>query len=788
LAARVRVLIAVSCGFVLGLLVPGSVSTQPLRVVLAVGSLAIGLVCAAANRKRVPVALAIWTPALLCTASLAAGLSVGSPAPAAPPVLAPAGLARLVVQVEEVSHLEPGRGVVRARVIAGERIEDHAAVPVGLRLLVTPFALPEGARVQMLAKLSPEPPFRNPSPHSALPSARTSQAHAMLAGRDAYRVVAHAWPARLLWSSRRALRERLDATLPPDVAAVARALVLGDPDALSGSDQDDVRSSGLAHVFAVSGMHVTLLAGLVTLGLSRGLACWYAVAARWDSRRLAAAIGIPLALAIGVFTGAAPSGMRAALTTALSWGLIAIGRRPEPAGVTAFGCLLFSACAPDEALRPAFLLSVAATAALVSDFDVKAESLRDVVVGASRLSVRTTIATAPLVLWTFGTLPVWGVFANLLLVPVGSLLLILAALHAFVACACPPCEVLTSLPLCVASRAFLRGCEWFSALDPRATWPVLSDAQGCVLTLMACFALFARRGRLRTLALAAGALGLCAAEWQLRQTEKPHGQLRATFVDVGQGDATLIDLPDGRCALIDGGGSPQGGKDPGARALVPLLAARRRSRIDLVVLSHPHPDHYQGLSAVLDAVPVGEVWDSGQAEAEAERSETAAQARAFLQHASAKGARVHGPRELCGRPRSYGGAKLDVLWPCPEYDPGFDPNDNSLVVRVAFGGHVFLFAGDVEAHAEAGLVRSGRSLRANVLKVPHHGSATSSSSEFIRAVRPELAIISAGAVNRFGHPNPGVVARLRGSGARVIELNRVGGTIVSSDGRGLDVE
>lgn len=752
------------------------------------GSLAIGLVFAATNGRRVPVVVAALTPALLSAASLAAGLAVGSPAPAAPPVLAPAGLARLVVQVEEVSHLEPGRGLVRARVIAGERIEDHAAVPVGLRLLVTPFALPEGARLQMLAKLSPEPPFRNPSPHSALPSARTSQAHAVLAGRDAYRVVDHSWPARLLWSSRRALRERLDATLPPDVAGVARALVLGDPDALSATDQDDVRSSGLAHVFAVSGMHVTLLAGLVTLGLSRGLACWYAVAARWDTRRLAAAIGVPLALAIGVFTGAAPSGMRAALTTALSWVLIAAGRRPEPAGVTAFGCLLFSACAPDEALRPAFLLSVAATAALVSDMDAKPASLRDVVIGASRLSVRTTIATAPLVLWTFGTLPIWGVFANLLLVPVGSLLLVLAALHAFVACACPPCDALTGLPLCVASRAFLRGCQWFSALDPRATWPVLSDAQGCVLTLMACVALFARRGRLRTLALGLGVLGLCATEWQLRHTEQPHRRLRATFVDVGQGDATLVDFPDGRCALIDGGGSPQGGKDPGARAIVPLLAARRRSRIDLVVLSHPHPDHYQGLNAVLDSVSVAEIWDTGQAAAEAEHSETAAQAHAFLQRASAKGALVRAPRELCGLPRNYGGATVDVLWPCPEYDPGFDPNDNSLVVRIGLGEHVFLFAGDVEAHAEAGLLRSGRSLRANVLKVPHHGSATSSSAEFIRAVSPELAMISAGAVNRFGHPNRDVVARLRRSGARVIELSRAGGTIVSSDGKVLAVE
>jgi competence protein ComEC len=785
MCGAVTVLIAVSCGFVLALLVPLDLSGA-VRAVLALSSLATGLVFAVAQRRELPPLLMALTPCLLSAASVAAGLAVGSPA-RAPPIIAPAGLARMVVRVEEVSHLEPGRGLVRARVIAGERIEDHAPLPVGLRLLVTPFALPEGARVQLLAKLSPEPRFRNPSPHTALPSARTSQAHAVLAGRDAYQVLDHAWPQRLLWSARRVLRERLDASLPSDVAAVARALVLGDPDAVDADTQDDVRAAGLAHVFAVSGMHVTLLAGLLTIGLSRALACWYVVAARCDTRRLAAGIGIPLALAIGVFTGAAPSGMRAALTTALSWALIAAGRKPNPASVTAFGCLVFAAFAPAEARRPAFLLSVAATAALVSELEAKTGHLHELVLGASKLSARTTIATAPLVLWTFGTLPFWGVIANLLLVPIGSLLLVLAALHAFAACAMPACDWLTSMPLTIASRAFLRGCEWFAGLGPNLKWPVLSDAQGILLAVMACVALFVRPGRLRAVALILGVFGLGIAEWHLRRTEKPEGVLRATFVDVGQGDATLIDLPDGRCVLIDAGGNPQGGRDPGARALVPLLAARRRSKIDVVVLSHPHPDHYQGLAAVLDAVSVGEVWDTGQAEAEAERSPTATQAKALLYKARTKGAQIRSPRELCSAPAVFGVAKLEVLWPCPAYDPGYDPNDNSLVIRATFGKHAFLFTGDVEAHAEAELTKLGDRLRANVLKVPHHGSATSTSAPLLNAVSPRIAVISAGAVNRFGHPNADVLARLKATGADVIELAKHGGTIVTSDGTSLRV-
>ena len=782
-----RGLVAVSTGFILGLLVPVGLPGG-LRTALALVCLAAGLLLAGSHRLGVHWLVPRIGPWLLAASAFVTGMAVGIPVHEAP-VVAPAGLARLTVRVDEVSHLEPGRGLSRVRVVEGARLEDGAPIPSGLRVNVVPDPLPEGAVVRLLAKLSPQLPFRNPSPHSTLPSTRTSQAFAVLAGRGAFQVTEHDFGARLLWLCRRGLRARLDGTLPADVAAVARALTLGDPDALPESDQAEVRASGLAHVFAVSGMHVTLLAGLSVLALAQAFCRTYPIVSRYDTGRLSAALGIPLALLIGGFTGAAPSGMRAALTSAIGWGLVALGRRPEPVAVTAFGCLSFAALSPGEALRPAFLLSAAATAAIISEPQPRARSLLEFVAGTARLSLRTSIATAPVVLWSFGTFPVWGVLANLLLVPVGSLLLVLAVVHSLVAClglswALP----LSAVPLTLTSRAFLRGCQWFASVDPGWRWPTPSDAQGVLLAALSGCLLFMRSGRLRTTVLLAGCLALAGEEWRLRYTERPRGQLRASFLDVGQGDATLIDLPDGRCLLIDGGGNPQGGADPGARSILPLMAARRRSRIDLVVLSHPHPDHYLGLSALLDALPIGEVWDTGQAHAEAERSTTSAQAAAWLDRARARGALIRGPPELCGRPQQLGGALIDVLWPCPSFDAGYDPNDNSFVLRIAYGRHAFLFAGDVEAAAEAALVARPGPLRAQVLKVPHHGSATSSGAAFIRAVAPQLAVISAGAANRFGHPHPSVVQRLEQSGARVVELSRVGGTVIASDGRTLEVK
>ena len=156
-----------------------------------------------------------------------------------------------------------------------------------------------------------------------------------------------------------------------------------------------------------------------------------------------------------------------------------------------------------------------------------------------------------------------------------------------------------------------------------------------------------------------------------------------TFLDVGQGDAALLETA-GHAALIDAGGSIGGGPDPGALAVLPLLRARRITHLDWVVLSHPHPDHYGGLRAVLDSVSVGELWDTGQAEAEA--TDTAGPVAQLLASAREHGARVaRTARALCGREHTLGGARVRVLAPCPTFDLGRGANDNSFVLRVAHG-------------------------------------------------------------------------------------------------------
>ena len=778
-----------------GLLVGHMLGMDDHRAVLAAAGLAVGVALtvfgyrppaevASSVRRRAPWRRALPLMAVTVVATLTTGIAAATlPGPRTD--LPPAGMARLTATGEATRATADGRTRARIRVDHGRRLEDGAPIPPGIRLWATPFPLPEGARVELIAKLTPRLPFRNPTPHPPLPNPHPTSGRAFVPGDDAVRVleqrVSHGW----LHRARGHVRRALQATLSSTHAGVARALVLGEGGAVHDADRQRIRGAGLAHVLAVSGLHVAILAGFGLLVLRR-LLLWSPLARRLDVGRIAAGLGIPIALSYAAFAGGASSAWRAAITASIAWGLVACGRRPGATAVAAAAIVVLSAVEPQRAFTPGFLLSIVATTAVLTAPRPEDDGLRGWLVGAFTISTRTTLATAPIVLWCFGSVPIAGVVANVLLVPVGTVLLVpLAASHAAVASFAAPLAPISAAAFGIVCDAFVAAAGVFAHASEDLQWPVPNVPQGLVLAGCVAALLALRTARARVATLASSALLLGAFEWQLRATEQPTGVVRATFVDIGQGDAALVDLPDGRLMLIDAGGNPGGGPDPGRAALLPLLRARRRDRVDIAVLSHPHPDHYGGFAAIAEAMPIDELWDSGQAGDEADLSPTSAEAHALIQQLRARGTRILQPGDLCGHPRHIAGATIRVLAPCPGYDSGYDANDNSLVLRIDHGPHSFLFTGDAELHAEQHLLANGTPLQADVLKVGHHGSRTSTTPAFLDAVSPTIAIISAGPGNRYGHPHAEVLERLQEGVPEVYNLAETGGVIIESDGRAI---
>lgn len=680
------------------------------------------------------------------------------------------------------------RARIDVRVVDGTCGADLEPLPEGLalRLYQAPESATRGARMRGVVDVGAARRFDNPGGRHPLvaEALRGVVATGVLLDGEIARPGTGA--SRWIDRARAHVRARIEGTFAPSVTRHARALVLGEYD-MPDEEQRVFRVSGLAHLLAVSGTHLILAVLAVGRLLRVLLARIGPLARRMDVGRISAAFCVGASWLYADFAGGGGSAYRAAAMLSVAMLARALGRRPAASRAFAWSLVGGALAEPLAAHDLSFGLSVAATTGLlcwgrlVVPAGVWWRQAAAIVAGAARATAAANLACLPILLMINADLPLLGVAANLLAAPVGELAALPVCLahtmlwwarpaeHGAAVVGSGALEVVRAVAHSAAEAGFVLH------LPPPTPWQLATIA----VVALAVWSTPAARRRRRVLIGLSGLLTLGALELHATRAGAPQGVLRVTALDVAQGDAILVDLPDGRGMLVDGGGLVGSPIDTGERAVLEVLRFRRRRHLEVVVLSHPHPDHYGGLLTVLARMPVGELWVSGLATATRPESELS---RAIVV-ARARGTVVRDARELCGAARRFGAARVDVLGPCPTFDTAASANDNSLVLRVALGRRVALLTGDAEAHQEAQiLAKDPTAVRADLLKVGHHGSRTSTTLPWLSAVAPSVAMISCGVRNRFGHPHAVTLESLLASGVQVLRTDRGGAVTWQTDG------
>jgi competence protein ComEC len=575
-------------------------------------------------------------------------------------------------------------------------------------------------------------------------------------------------------------------------AALLTGILLGVETGIPADLTKAFSTTGTAHIIAISGFNISIIAGLFS-GLSTRLL----------GKRRAMPVALAGIIVYAILVGASASVVRAAIMGCLYVIAIHYGRQTDALTSLIAAAVLMTLLNPQTLWDVGFQLSFAATLGLILYTPVlqdwferllskalspgTAKQAIQILNEALIVSLAAQITTMPIIVYHFRQLSLvtllsnflvlpaqpgvmlWGglaTIAGLVWLPLGQVLGWIAWL--FLTYTIRAVEITASIPYASLNLGhvspslvwlyygLLAGATLVSKQEPsrlKSLWRRLTD-------------------RLSTKVLMAG-LAIAAILVWVAVASLPDGKLHVVFFDVGEGDAIFIQTPRGQQILIDGGPSPT--------TLISALGRRMpfwdRS-LDLVILTHADEDHVAGLIPVLERYRVGQVLDSGY-------EHNNPTYKHWLELISEKEIPTHLARAGM-RIATGDGVELTVLHPGPELMKytNADANNNSIVTRLVVGQVSFLLPGDIEEAAEDVLVASGQQLASTVLKVPHHGGDTSSGMAFLNAVNPELVIISVGADNRFGHPSPQVVKRLEElvGGEHVLRTDEDGTVEVVTDG------
>ncbi len=574
----------------------------------------------------------------------------------------------------------------------------------------------------------------------------------------------------------------------PTSAGIVTAILIGDRAGLSDQVERTLQEAGTYHVIAISGGNIAILA-TVTLGLFRSAG----VLGR--GAMLTAVAGF---LAYGGVVAGGASVSRAILVAVLFFLARAMDHRVDPLHGVAVAAGALVASDPLSIADPGYLLSFGATAAIV----VLAPLVRErpwplpVVTIASMwlASAAAELALLPMTAFFFGRITLAGLVLNFAAIPAMALAQIAGLLLVPVSLVSGTGASALGWIGAVAASALVQSAslvEWAPSISWRVARPsplALTVYYAAAVTAWGAWtggrrvpaetAAVLRRFAAGSLAvLSAAAIWIALEPWTL-VASRGDGRLHVTFLDVGQGDAAFVRFPRGAAMLIDAGGSGSTGYDIGDRVVAPVLREAGVRRLDALLLTHGDADHAGGAAAIVREFRPIDVWEG----IPVPRLPLLARLRRLTAERRGRWTSVQRNDSTL-----IDDVRVSVHHPeFADWERQEPRNDDSVVVEIRWRDVSFVMTGDIGQETERALASRFDAAPLRILKVPHHGSLTSSTEGFIRGLRPQVAVISAGRGNPFGHPAPAVVQRYESTGAVVLRTDRDGAVWLDTDGYTLE--
>lgn len=574
------------------------------------------------------------------------------------------------------------------------------------------------------------------------------------------------------------------------VSSVLVALVLGDQKRIPRDLNDAYTRAGVNHILSVSGFHVGIIATFITLIILQICTRFETMLLFCNLRKTTVLLAIPAMLFYLILTGSAAATTRAVIMLIACAIALYVERETDTLNLLLAAACLLIAVDPAALFDISFQLSFLSLWGIIIIVPYVTERFSSNLQGWLMLllqvlsaSVAATAVTIIPVLYTFKVASINGIITNILIVP---LLGYGAVLSGFIVLPLLSVNPLLSEVLLWPSAKMVWISNWI--IDYCSKLPIIRFASVTsvdmflFLLFMICITFVNCRFKKKFLGVVIPLLSLSI---HLADSPPALNKLRITMLSVGQSESLLMTLPDGSSMLVDGGGYlHENGLDFGQKILLPALDSLGVHKLDRIILTHDHPDHSGGLDYVARNLPVGELWTT---------------VRAFSGNGFAKikttFERNRVPIKLLNGGESLvlpGGVVMYVLHPqgnvgSKKADDISDTNEESLVFRIKFGDFSAIFTADAGFGAESSMISNGAVLKSTVLKVGHHGSKYSTSSEFIGMVQPKVALISAGNANRFGLPSERTVKLLRSRGIIVYRTDLDGTIEVTSDGKTFDV-